>query len=30
MFIFVNELNNRNYSMHRNMYGNSLLCSFTE
>ncbi len=30
MFIFVNELNNRLYSMRRDMYGFSLLCSFTK
>lgn len=30
MFIFVNELNNRAYSMRRDMYGFTLLCSFTK
>lgn len=30
MFIFVTEPNTKSDSMHDSMYGNILLCSFTE
>lgn len=30
MFIFVTELNKDTDSMHLDMYGNTLLCSFTK
>lgn len=30
MFIFVTELNKDTDSMHPDMYGNTLLCSFTK